>query len=182
MNKDKLAKDFRIYNLIMSQVWKFLTTIIIGILLGYLASRKGEEDNNYMIVIIIASFVIGIFNFFLGLYKEHKKMEKFSKVYENIAIQLIRICRFEFDFNQNAYPKWYPIVKGTRLCCHYHLHEKIEIILMDEGEAEFQVSERTYTLKKGDLLMINPFEPHSGFISNECDKAAYYVINIDLDF
>ena len=108
-------------------------------------------------------------------------MEKFSKVYENIAIQLIRICRFEFDFNQNAYPKWYPIVKGTRLCCHYHLHEKIEIILMDEGEAEFQVSERTYTLKKGDLLMINPFEPHSGFISNECDKAAYYVINIDLD-
>lgn len=76
MNKDKLAKDFRIYNLIMSQVWKFLTTIIIGILLGYLASRKGEEDNNYMIVIIIASFVIGIFNFFLGLYKEHKKMEK----------------------------------------------------------------------------------------------------------
>ena len=68
MKKDKLAKDFRIYNLIMSQVWKFLTTIIIGILLGYLASRKGEEGNNYMIVIIIASFIIGIFNFFLGLY------------------------------------------------------------------------------------------------------------------
>ena len=75
MKKDKLARDFRIYNLIMSQVWKFLTTIIIGVLLGYLASRKGEEDN-YMIVIIIASFIIGIFNFFLGLYKEHKKMEK----------------------------------------------------------------------------------------------------------
>lgn len=76
MKKDKIAKDFKIYNLIMSQVWRFLTTIIIGILFGYLVSRKGEEGNNYMIVIIIASFVIGIFNFFLGIYKEHKKLEK----------------------------------------------------------------------------------------------------------
>ena len=76
MKKDKLVRDFKTYNFIMSQVWKFLTTIIIGVLFGYLVSIKGEENNNYMIIIIIVFFVIGIFNFFLGLYKEHKKMEK----------------------------------------------------------------------------------------------------------
>lgn len=76
MKKDKLAKDFKTYNIIISQVWKFLTTLIIGVLGGYLVSRKGGEDNNYMVIIIIIAFVIGIFNFFLGLYKEHNKMLK----------------------------------------------------------------------------------------------------------
>ncbi len=76
MKKDKLVRDFKIYNIIMSQVWKFLTTIIIGVLGGYLVSRKGEENNNYMVIIIIIAFIIGIINFFVGILKEHNKMVK----------------------------------------------------------------------------------------------------------
>ena len=108
-------------------------------------------------------------------------MEKTPSVYEKLAKNVIRVLHYEFDFNKRTYPHWYPITKDTRLCCHYHVHEMLEFIMVEEGEVIFQTSGRSSELKKGDILLINPFEPHSAFIPNECDRTVYYVINIDID-
>ncbi len=76
MRKDKWSKDFRLYNIIMNNFWKFIGTVLIGVCLGYLTTRKSEDETNYMLFFIILFFVIGVFNFFLGIYKEVKKLEK----------------------------------------------------------------------------------------------------------
>ena len=70
-------------------------------------------------------------------------------------------------------------MKDTRLCCHYHLHERIEIIVVDEGCVTFQVNGRQYELFADDVLFINPFEPHSAFIPRGCNRTVYHAINLD---
>ncbi|MBQ3013861.1 MAG: AraC family transcriptional regulator [Clostridia bacterium] len=99
--------------------------------------------------------------------------------YEQKRKQLIRIYDIEFDFLQHVFPDWYPIMKDTRLCCHYHLHERIEVIVVDEGCVTFQVNGRQYELFADDVLFINPFEPHSAFIPRGCNRTVYHAINLD---
>jgi len=101
--------------------------------------------------------------------------------YEQKRKQLIRISDIEFDFLQHIFPHWYPIAKDTRLCCHYHLHEHIEIIVVNEGRVNFQVNGKQHDLSKGDILFINPFEPHSAFIPNGCNRTVYHAINLDIN-
>lgn len=99
--------------------------------------------------------------------------------YEKKAMQPIRVSDIEFDFIQNIYPKWYPISLNTRLCCHYHLHEHIEIIVVDEGYISFLLNGKQYDLMSNDILFINPFEPHSAFIPSRCERAVYHAVNLD---
>ena len=48
-NKDSLFKDLKIYNLVMTNIWQFLTIIAIGILAGYLFEKYATNQNiNYM--------------------------------------------------------------------------------------------------------------------------------------
>jgi len=35
-NKDKWVKDLKVYNIVMSNVWKLLTFLLLGVLAGYL--------------------------------------------------------------------------------------------------------------------------------------------------
>lgn len=102
-----------------------------------------------------------------------------GSAYEKTKMQPIRVSRIEMDFLKHIYPKWYPIVPDTRLCCRYHLHEHIEIIVVDEGCISFFLNGVQYDLAKDDVLFINPFEPHSAFVSNRCDRALYYAVNLD---
>lgn len=74
--KNKIARDFKLYNVIMNNFWKLIVTVIIGVCLGYLTTRKSEDGHNYMVFFIVIFFVIGIINFFLGIIKEHKKLMK----------------------------------------------------------------------------------------------------------
>lgn len=108
-------------------------------------------------------------------------MKNSISAYERKRAQLIRISDIAFDFSQNIYPTWYPIVKDTRLCCHYHIHEHIEIIVVDEGYVTFQVNGNQYNLSRDDILFINPFEPHSASIPSECNRTVYHAVNLDLN-
>lgn len=85
--KDKLARDFKLYNVIMSNIWKFIGTVLIGVCLGYLTTRKSEEENNYMLFFIILFFVIGVINFFVGILKEVKKLEKREEMRKELEKQ-----------------------------------------------------------------------------------------------
>ena len=78
--RDKWSKDFKLYNVIMNNFWKLIGTVLIGVCLGYLTTRKSNNESNYMLLFIILFFIIGIFNFFLGIYKEVKKLEKREKM------------------------------------------------------------------------------------------------------
>ncbi|MBR7099004.1 MAG: helix-turn-helix transcriptional regulator [Clostridia bacterium] len=102
-----------------------------------------------------------------------------ASAYEKKKTQPIRVSHIEMDFVKNIYPKWYPIAQNTRLCCHYHLHEHIEIIVVDEGCISFFLNGVQYDLARDDVLFINPFEPHSAFVSNRCDRAVYHAVNLD---
>ena len=92
---------------------------------------------------------------------------------------ILRVSELLFDFRNSRLPPWYPIQKGTRICCHHHLHEKIEFLFVTEGTVIFQISGTPYVCHAGDFLLVNPFEPHSGTISPDCDIARYYAFNLD---
>lgn len=96
------------------------------------------------------------------------------------ADRLIRVTYIEFDFEKRIYPSWYSVIKGTRMSCHYHLHQNMEIIIMKEGHVEFQVSGTKYDLYSNDVLVINPFEPHSAIVPKDCDRTVYYALNFDM--
>lgn len=85
--KSKLIKDFRLYNVIMNNIWKLITTVLIGVLLGYLTTRKSEDGNNYMVIFIVIFFIIGIINFFVGIIKEHKKLAKREEMRKRLEKQ-----------------------------------------------------------------------------------------------
>ncbi len=79
MKKDKIVKDFKLYNVIMSNFWKLIATVLIGAGIGYIATSKSEDDQDYMLICIIVFFVIGIINFFVGIIKEMKKLDKLEE-------------------------------------------------------------------------------------------------------
>ena len=49
MKKDKLVHGFKMYNYVMQEVWKLLTTLLFGVLAGYLLRKNGPEDNYYFV-------------------------------------------------------------------------------------------------------------------------------------
>lgn len=106
----------------------------------------------------------------------------FVSLYESSqASDIFRITEIKFDFAAKIFPSWYSVVNNMRSCCHYHLHQHMEIIFVAYGEVEFQVRGRQCKLTNNDILIINPFESHSAVIPKGCDKLLYYAINIDLN-
>ena len=92
---------------------------------------------------------------------------------------LLRISRMLFDYKNNILPPWQPLQRDPRTCCHHHLHEKIELLYFIEGAVIFRIDGTPYTCNPGDFLIVNPFEPHSGVTSPECDVVRYYAFNLD---
>ena len=93
--------------------------------------------------------------------------------------KLLRISYMLFDYKNNILPPWQPHQRDPRTCCHHHLHEKIELLYFIEGTVIFRVDGTPYTCNPGDFLIVNPFEPHSGVTSPECDVVRYYAFNLD---
>lgn len=60
----------------------------------------------------------------------------------------------------------YEVVSDTELSqlisCHWH--DEIEIFLVTDGEAGFHINERSYHVKKGDILFIHPDFLHSASV------------------
>ena len=79
MKKDKLVHGFKMYNFVMQEVWKLLTTLLFGVLAGYLLRKNGPEDNHYFVIAIIVALFIGLINFFVGLLRIIKREEQRKK-------------------------------------------------------------------------------------------------------
>ena len=108
-------------------------------------------------------------------------MKQEVSLYETQSMgRLIRVTNIDFDFEKKIYPSWYSVIRGMRISCHYHLHNTMEIIAVKKGRVDFQVSGRRYELGENDILIINPYEPHSGTIPQDCNRTVYYALNIDM--
>lgn len=84
MKKDKLIKNVKLYNIIMSNFWLLITTCLVGIIIGYFLDKNSTNENNhYMLISIIIFSIIGITNFFIHLIKEINHLNKDEKKEEN---------------------------------------------------------------------------------------------------
>ena len=61
------------------------------------------------------------------------------------------------------------------------LHEPIELKFFCEGNTTLLVGNETLEAKKGDLVIINPYEPHSTIRFGE-ERGHYHYLLLDLDF
>ena len=85
MKKEKVYKFFKNYNIIMSNIWLLITTMLVGVLIGYFVNKKfPTEKNIWFIVIIIIFFVIGIINFFYSLIVKSKDFDKKKEGNKNV--------------------------------------------------------------------------------------------------
>lgn len=73
--QEKIVKGFKIYSLIMQEVWKLLTIIGIGILVGWLITKDKESKVGFVISIVVA-LAIGLAVFFVSLIRLSQKLNK----------------------------------------------------------------------------------------------------------
>lgn len=77
MKKDKIIRNAKLYNIIMSNFWLLITTCLVGVIIGYFLDKNSSNKNNhYMLYAIIISSVIGIANFFIHLIKEINNLNR----------------------------------------------------------------------------------------------------------
>ena len=62
----------------------------------------------------------------------------------------------------------------------FHWHNKIELLYMISGEAVFSCNKTDITAKKGDLVVVNCNELHSG--QTKTDVSEYYCFIVDYSF
>ncbi|MBO5326632.1 MAG: AraC family transcriptional regulator [Clostridia bacterium] len=60
-----------------------------------------------------------------------------------------------------------------------HQHKEVELISMTEGSAVFFIDSQSYSIKKGDILLIPPYALHRAHTSS-AEPTAYYCICFDL--
>lgn len=77
--KEKFIHGFKLYNYVMQEIWKLITTLIFGIVVGLLLEKNGPDDNNYFVIVILIAMVVGLVNFFIGIIRIARKEEK-SKI------------------------------------------------------------------------------------------------------
>ena len=80
-----------------------------------------------------------------------------------------------------AHTLTYPLLSShdaNAVCFTPHWHERIEILVVAEGEIFFEISGKTYRGVKGDIAIINPCCVHAGYTKNKPGK--YYIIIVDL--
>lgn len=75
MKKNKIIKNFKLYNILMSNFWLLITTCLVGVIIGYILNKNSSNENNhYMLISIIIFSVIGIANFFIHLIVQINKL------------------------------------------------------------------------------------------------------------
>lgn len=118
-------------------------------------------------------------NYTKGLKADMEKLALYERN-PNDGGGLLRITRIFFDYEKRLFPYWYPMQNDPQKCCHLHLHEKLELLYVIKGEIEFSVAGDNHSCGAGGIIVINPFEPHSGKIAQGKGRTLYYALNIDL--
>ena len=88
--KDNIIHDIKIYNIIMSNVWKLITFLLIGVLGGFLFEHYSKyKDFNYMLFSIVLFAIIGIIDFFVSIVRDSKRLEKAEKKKKEKELKIV---------------------------------------------------------------------------------------------
>ena len=52
--------------------------------------------------------------------------------------------------------------KSQKIAFHHHFHESLELLAVKKGALHITVDDRQYSLKEGEMVLVNPFHLHSG--------------------
>lgn len=58
----------------------------------------------------------------------------------------------------------------NKICFNAHCHERMEMLVVTEGEIIFEIMGETYKARSGDIAVINPYCPHLGYTNNSSAK------------
>lgn len=80
-------------------------------------------------------------------------------------------------------PTWNPKPpkSDTRLVFQSHIHDEMEIHQIRRGELDTEINGKHFTLRAGDVLIVNPYELHSGTVPQDI-VTEYIHVNFDLNF
>lgn len=88
---------------------------------------------------------------------------------------------FRFDFVGRRFPGWFVPDEENAVCIKRHTQTDVELLCIDSGRFFMEISGVGYEVEAGDLLIVNPGDPHSGTVSNRQSQAAYHCLKIGID-
>lgn len=88
---------------------------------------------------------------------------------------------FCFDFAHRRFPSWFVPDGEDPVCIKPHTQTDIELLYIESGAFRLEVNGDSYDARTGDLLIMNPGDPHCGSVSVRQARAAYHCIKIGID-
>lgn len=92
-----------------------------------------------------------------------------------------KFLRENVDRGKVNVPVYFYEYEGTDYDLWLHWHEEVEFIYIEEGELDITVDMITYTLKKGEGMIINSGQVHTA-VSLKGKKLKHYAVLFSLDF
>ena len=82
-----------------------------------------------------------------------------------------KLAHYNELFRPNPKPlaKWAGSELGGSVFTPYHYHEGLEILRITEGKCLAVINKKSYTVKSGDILIVNPFEAHGIYLESEAE-------------
>lgn len=90
------------------------------------------------------------------------------------GLDILHVLKYRYDFDNNIFPEWYVYYNYPNHMFDYHYHEALEIIFLKEGRIKVIGDFGTFILKKGDILIANCNEVHSGFFEKMSKELVDY--------
>ncbi len=79
-----------------------------------------------------------------------------------------RVGKVSFNDLFKPNPKLLPrTLGGEYVFTKYHFHDGVEILLVEDGEATAVIGNKPYRVRRGDLLLCNPYEAHGLYLDSE---------------
>ena len=88
---------------------------------------------------------------------------------------------FSFDFKNKHFPSYFLPYPEVATCINLHGHPDMELLYIADGSFSMIVNSVSLEMRRGDLLIINPNDTHTGFVSTDQALAAYHVIQVSLE-
>ena len=99
---------------------------------------------------------------------------------ENIG-DIIYGRRYTYDFANDSVPEWYENSNRPEHLFDYHYHEFMEILVVHSGKMRIISDFGKFTLKEGEILIVNCNEVHAGFFYAPEVSVDYTFLHINLE-
>ena len=83
-----------------------------------------------------------------------------------------------YEFSNFGTTEYYHIQSGSNLSFYSHMHNSFELLVIFDGEMNVTVDKTTYTLHKGEAVLIFPNQQHS--FSSTREKHIFWIFSSEL--